>query len=400
MLPIAGEKPSEHVQKSTEEETVAVRTSPPFRADHVGSLRRPEPLMKAREAILGPHDLDRNFGPHQRAELSLLEDKYIREVVKLQEGAGLQSITDGELRRRIWWSDFLLSLENVSGSYRGTTPMVDARGHIVPSPHIEVSGPIRWTHSVNVEPFRFLKSVAKGTPKVTLPAPQTLYHFADRQSVDRAAYPTLPDLWSDLAKAYIAELKALADAGCTYCQFDEVVTACLCDPSQRNVFSARGDDPDRVLREIGKCIQDIMKHRPAGMTVVMHTCRGNLQGHWMAEGGYDPVAEYVFGEIPVDGFFLEYDSPRAGTFEPLRFVPKDKLVVLGLVSTKTPELEPEDLLKRRIEQAAKYVPLDRLCISPQCGFSSNYIGNPVSIDDEKRKLELVTNVARSVWGTA
>jgi 5-methyltetrahydropteroyltriglutamate--homocysteine methyltransferase len=379
---------------------MTAREKPPFRADHVGSLRRPERLMKAREQFLGVHDLDRNFGPHQNADLRALEDECVREVIRLQEDVGLQSITDGEFRRRIWWSDFLLSLANVSGNYRGAQSMQDSTGHRVPVPRIEVAGPIRWTHSVNVEPFKFLKSVTGRTPKVTLPAPQTLYHFIDRQSVDRGAYPDLAGIWTDLAAAYVTELKTLADAGCTYCQLDEVVTACLCDDNQRNVFRSRGDDPDQVLHSIGSCLKDILEDRPQGMTVVMHTCRGNLQGHWMAEGGYDPVAEYVFNEIPVDAFFLEYDSPRAGSFEPLRFVPKDKTIVLGLVSTKTAALESADLLKARIDGAARYVPLDRLCLSPQCGFSSNYIGNPVTIDDEKRKLELVVDVARSVWGTA
>ena len=382
------------------EKSVSTQSGPPFRADHVGSLRRPERLMKAREKLLGAHDLDQNFGPHQNSELRALEDECIREVVKLQEDAGIQSITDGEFRRRIWWSDFLLSLEGVSGNYRGAVAMQDSSGHRVPVPRIDVSAPIRWTRSVNVEPFKFLKSVTTQTPKVTIPAPQTLYHFAKRDTIDRKAYPDLQAVWSDLAKAYVLELKALAEAGCTYVQFDEVVTACLCDETQRQVFRSRGDDPDHVLHAIGKCISDILKERPAGMTVVMHTCRGNLQGHWLAEGGYDPVAEYVFNEIPVDGYFLEYDSPRAGTFEPLRFVPKNKRIVLGLVSTKTPELESADLLKLRIEEASKYVPLERLCLSPQCGFSSNYLGNPVTIDDEKRKLDLVVRVAESVWSGA
>jgi 5-methyltetrahydropteroyltriglutamate--homocysteine methyltransferase len=378
-------------------ESVSTQSGPPFRADHVGSLRRPDRLMRARENLLGVHDLDRNFGPHQNSELRALEDECIREVVKLQEDTGIQSITDGEFRRRIWWSDFLLSLQGVSGNYRGAVAMQDSSGHRVPVPRIEVSAPIRWTRSINVEPFKFLKSVTRRTPKVTIPAPQTLYHFASRDTIDPKVYPDLQAVWSDLAKAYALELWALAEAGCSYVQFDEVVSACLCDEMQRNMFRSRGDDPDQVLHSIGKCISDILKGRPEGMTVVMHTCRGNLQGHWLAEGGYDPVAEYVFNEIPVDAYFLEYDSPRAGTFEPLRFVPKNKRIVLGLVSTKTPELESADLLKRRIDEASKYVSLDRLCISPQCGFSSNYLGNPVTIDDEKRKLELVVSVAEFVW---
>ena len=243
--------------------------------------------------------------------------------------------------------------------------------------------------------------MTRRTPKVTIPAPQTLYHFANGTTIDRQAYPDLQAVWSDLAKAYALELKALADAGCTYVQFDEVVTACLCDETQRSVFRSRGDDPDQVLRSIGKCIGDILKDRPAGMTVVMHTCRGNLQGHWLAEGGYDPVAEYVFNEIPVDGL-LPRDTTRRAQARSSRCgsCQRTRRIVLGLVSTKTPELELADLLKRRIEEASKYVPLERLCISPQCGFSSNYLGNPVTIDDEKRKLELVVKVAESVWSNA
>jgi 5-methyltetrahydropteroyltriglutamate--homocysteine methyltransferase len=381
--------------------TVKVKPKPPFRADHVGSLRRPEKLMRARERLLGPHDLDRNFGPHRNKELRTIEDECIREVVALQEGVGLKSITDGEFRRRIWWSEFLCSLDGVEGSYRGpTTEWRDKAGGAVPAPQIRVTAPIRWRGSVNVEPFAFLKSLTSATPKVTIPAPQTLYFFTTPETISREAYPDIARLWEDLVAAYRAEVSALAEAGCTYLQFDEVVTSCLCDERQRAKVRARGDDPDALLRTYCEAINRVLEGRPVDLTVVMHTCRGNLQGHWMAEGGYDPVAEYVFNQLKVDGFFLEYDSPRAGSFEPLRFVPRDKMVVLGLVSTKTPELEPSDLLRRRIEAASRYVALDQLCLSPQCGFSSNYLGNPLTIDDERRKLELVVNVAHAVWGSA
>jgi 5-methyltetrahydropteroyltriglutamate--homocysteine methyltransferase len=356
--------------------------------------------MNARERLLGPHDLDHNFGPHGNPELRELEDEAIRTVVALQEGAGLRSVTDGEFRRRIWWSEFLLSLEGVQGTYRGPASFRDKSGHTVPAPRVDVTGRIRWTKSVNVAPFRFLKSVTRHTPKVTMPAPQQLYHFATRETVSRDAYPDLAALWDDLAAAYSAELKALGAAGCTYVQMDEVVTCCLCDDKQRAKLRERGDDPDAFLASYIRTMNRIVAGKPPGMTVAMHTCRGNYQGHWMAEGGYDPVAERVFNEIKVDALFLEYDSPRAGGFEPLRFFPPDKVLVLGLVSTKTPELEEESVLKRRIEEASRYVPVERLCLSPQCGFSSNYLGNPVTIDDEKRKLELVVRVAESVWGSA
>jgi 5-methyltetrahydropteroyltriglutamate--homocysteine methyltransferase len=380
---------------------MSARRTPPFRADHVGSLRRPEALMQARERLLGAHDLDHNFGPHGNAELHRLEDEAIREVVALQESVGLRSITDGEYRRRIWWSEFPLSLEGVAGNYRGpTTEFRDQKGHTVPTPRIEVTGKIRWKESVNVGPFRFLESLTKQTPKVTLPAPQTVYFYASRDTISRQAYPDLDAFWHDLGDAYIAELKALGEAGCTYVQMDEILTSCLCDERQRAKLSQRGDDPDRLLGDYARTINRIMAARPAGMTVAMHTCRGNYQGHWMAEGGYDPIAERVFNEIDVDAFFLEYDSPRAGSFAPLRFMPKGKTVVLGLVSTKTAQLESADGLKRRIADAARHVDLERLCLSPQCGFSSNYLGNPVTIDDERRKLELVVNTARAVWGSA
>jgi 5-methyltetrahydropteroyltriglutamate--homocysteine methyltransferase len=379
---------------------MSARNAPPFRADQVGSLRRPEALTAARERLLGPHDLDHNFGTHGNAELRRLEDEAIRETVRLQEGVGLRSITDGEFRRRIWWSEFLLSLEGVAGTYRGAERFRDKTGHEVPAPRIDVTRRIRWAKSVNVEPFRFLKSVTRCTPKVTLPAPQTLYHFATRDTISRQAYPELAAIWDDLVEAYGAELRALAEAGCTYVQLDEVVTSCLCDERQRAKLRQRGDDPDAFLGHYTRAINRIAAQKPPGMTLAMHTCRGNYQGHWMAEGGYDPIAERVFNEIRVDAFFLEYDSPRAGGFEPLRFMPRDKVVVLGLVSTKTPELEPAELLKKRIEEAARYVPLENLCLSPQCGFSSNYLGNPVTIDDQRRKLELVVQVAEAVWGSA
>ncbi|OGA69687.1 MAG: hypothetical protein A3G81_13200 [Betaproteobacteria bacterium RIFCSPLOWO2_12_FULL_65_14] len=379
---------------------MASRNTPPFRADQVGSLRRPEPLMKARERLLGPHDLDHNFGPHDNAELHKLEDEAIREVVKLQEAVGLRSITDGEFRRRIWWSEFMLSLDGVEGTYRGQDKFRDKTGHTVPAPRVDVTGRIRWKKSVNVEPFKFLKSVTQQTPKVTMPAPQQLYHFATRETVSKHAYPDLQAIWDDLAEAYSAELEALAAAGCTYVQMDEVVTSCLCDNTQREKLRSRGDDPDVFLGNYIRTMNKIAANKPSGMTLAMHTCRGNYQGHWAAEGGYDPVAERVFNEIKVDAFFLEYDTPRAGSFEPLRFYPKDKALVLGLVSTKTPELESRNLLEKRIEEASRHVPIDNLCLSPQCGFSSNYLGNPVTIDDERRKLELVVRTARSVWGNS
>jgi 5-methyltetrahydropteroyltriglutamate--homocysteine methyltransferase len=253
---------------------------------------------------------------------------------------------------------------------------------------------------VNAAPFRFLKSATRATPKVTMPAPQALYYFLSHDHVNRAAYPEIDAIWDDLAEAYSRELAALGEAGCTYVQFDEVTTSCLCDERQRAKLRARGDDPDRLLENYARTINAIAARKPAGMILALHTCRGNYQGLWLAEGGYDPIAEYVFNGIDVDAFFLEYDTPRAGTFAPLRFLPKGKTAVLGLVSTKTPELESVDMLSARIAEAARIVPLDQLAVSPQCGFSSNYLGNAVTIDDERRKLARVVETAKTVWGTA
>ena len=382
---------------------MAARTRPPFRADQVGSLKRPKSLMEAREKILGPHDRDSNFGPHDSAELRKLEDAAIRDVVKLQESVGIKAITDGEFRRRIWWSDFICSLENVTGNYRGRDNVsLNAAGGRMPLPLISIAGKIRWKRSINVAPFKFLKSViAKGgTPKVTLPAPQTVYFYTERDAMDRTAYPNMRDHWDDLTEAYRAEVKALADAGCTYIQFDEVTTSCLCDERQREYVRSRGDDPDELLRTYVESMNRIIADRPANMAVTLHTCRGNLQGHWFAEGGYDPIAEYLFNTLNVDGYLLEYDTERAGSFKPLRFMPKGKIAALGLVSTKTPEIEPLDRLKRRIAEASQHIALDQLAICPQCGFSSNYLGNPITEEVEKAKLVRVVEAAKAVWSDA
>ena len=382
---------------------MAARTRPPFRADQVGSLKRPKALMEAREKLLGVHDRDRNFGPHDNAELRKVEDAAIRDVVKLQESVGIKAITDGEFRRRIWWSDFILSLENVTGNYRGRDNVsLNAAGGRMPLPLISITGKIRWTKSINVAPFKFLQSVIGkgGTAKVTLPAPQTVYFYTERHAVDQKAYPDMRDHWDDLTDAYIAEVKALGEAGCTYIQFDEVTTSCLCDERQRAYVRSRGDDPDALLRTYVESMNRIIAAKPADMAVTLHTCRGNLQGHWFAEGGYDPIAEYMFNTLNVDGYLLEFDTERAGSFKPLRFMPKGKVAALGLVSTKEPTLEPVDQLKRRIEEASQNLALDQLAVCPQCGFSSNYLGNPITEEIEKAKLARVVETAQAVWGSA
>jgi 5-methyltetrahydropteroyltriglutamate--homocysteine methyltransferase len=379
------------------------RLNPPFRADHVGSLKRPPELQAARERLLGAHDASHNLGPHDNAELRALEDRCIADVVKLQESVGMRSITDGEFRRRNWWSDFIVALENVDGTYAGSTGMTftNPTGQKIAMPTIMVTGKIRWPGSVHGYGCRHLASVVKtGTPKITMPAPQTIYYYAGRDNIDRGTYPDLRAFWDDVVAAYKAEVMALAEAGCRYIQFDEVVTACLCDERHRELCRARGDDPDELLRTYLDAMNRIIADRPKDMAITHHICRGNLEGSWLAEGGFDPVAEMLFNESDADAFFLEYDTPRAGTFEPLRFLPEGKMAVLGLVSTKTPVLEPKDQLKRRLDDAARYAPLDRLGITPQCGFSSTYRGNPVTVEDEKKKLALLVEVAGEVWGGA
>ena len=319
----------------------------------------------------------------------------------MQEEIGLRSITDGEYRRGVFYADFVCRGLGGATIYYESERMffVDDAGNKIAVPLLKIHGRLKWRGPVHVDDFRLVQSLTRQTVKITLPSP-TIPYAVDGRNVEERAYPDLDLLRQDIVEAYQCELRALAEAGCRYVQLDEVVTSCLCDQKQRAILKLRGDDPDALLGNYATAINRIVRERPPGMTVAMHTCRGNYQGHWMAEGGYDPIAERVFNEIDVDAFFLEYDSPRAGSFEPLRFVPKGKTVVLGLVSTKTPQLESEDLLKSRIAAAARFVPLEQLCLSPQCGFSSNYLGNPVTIDDERRKLELVVRVAESVWGGA
>ncbi len=381
---------------------MASKINPPFRADQVGSLKRPEELQRARERLLGVHDFDHNLGAHNNAELRQLEDQYIKEVVALQESLGLRSITDGDFCRRTWWTDFVLGLQGTAMTMRGTSPLVfiDKSGHSLPLPQIAVHGKIAWRGSTMVAAFTYLKSLTSRTPKVMMPAPTNVHYFSQRRNIDATVYPDLAAFWDDVVQSYRAEFAALSQAGCTYIQMDDVTFAFLCDPKHRESLRANGEDPDRVLNSYADAINRVLDGRPANLTVAMHICRGNMSGHWAAEGGYDPVADALFNKINLDAYFLEYDSPRAGTFAPLRYVPSNKTVVLGLVSTKTPELETADDLKRRIDEASKYVPLEQLCLSPQCGFSSNYIGNPVTIDDQKKKLSLIVKVAEDVWGSA
>ncbi|HTS94804.1 MAG TPA: 5-methyltetrahydropteroyltriglutamate--homocysteine S-methyltransferase [Stellaceae bacterium] len=372
---------------------MSARPKPPFRADHVGSLLRPARLKEARVAF--------EKGTLPREELSEIEDQAIRDVVKLQEEVGLKGVTDGEFRRREWHMDFLKSFANVRevpSKIKLHFHSAEGENEVTP-PSLRIEGKLGRPKGIFVEHFKFVKSVAHATAKQTIPSPTIMHFRGGRGAVDRTAYPEMDAFFADLARVYSEEIHDLGAAGCRYLQIDDTNFAYLCDPALRKqVRETIGEDPEKLPATYIKLINEAIAKRPADMAVCMHICRGNNQSAWLAEGGYDPVAEQVFSETRIDGFFLEYDTPRAGDFKPLRFVPKGKVVVLGLVTTKLPALERKDELKRRIDEAAKYVPLEQLCISPQCGFSSTIEGNKVTVADEIAKLRLVVDVAREVWG--
>jgi 5-methyltetrahydropteroyltriglutamate--homocysteine methyltransferase len=369
---------------------MSAHREPPFRADQVGSLLRPGPIKEARAKV--------ERGELTSDSLRAIEDRCIGEAVARQEALGLRSVTDGEFRRGWWNHDFLGKIDGVEieldrESYKFA-------GSDDPRYTPKVRRKVARTRPMMLDHFRYLRSVARETPKFTIPSPSILYHRGGRASISREAYPDLGELWSDVGRVYREEIRDLAAAGCTYLQIDDTSFSFLCDEKFRASCRARGDDPDALPHMYAKAVSLAVSERPEGMTIVMHTCRGNWKSTWLAEGGYDPVAESVFNETGVDGFFLEYDSDRAGGFEPLRLAPKGKTIVLGLVSTKAPALEKKDDLKRRIEAASKYVAIEDLCLSPQCGFASSHHGNLLSEDDQWRKLELVVEVAREVWGSA
>ena len=364
---------------------------PPFRADHVGSLLRPPQLKEAREQFKS-----RKLPPEKLKEV---EDRAIRKAVAMQEAAGLQSITDGELRRAFWHVDFLTGFEGIVAT-QGQYALKfhgDGGAESETKSMMVVQSRVKRTRPVMVDAFRFLKSCTSRVPKLCIPAPTYLHMRGGRRVVNESAYPDVEEFWSDITRAYREEIKDLAAAGCTYLQIDDVSFACLCDEGIRAQVKRDGEDPAKLPAKYASVISSLLKNKPDDMSVTMHTCRGNHASMWMAEGGYDAVAEAVF-QTEVDGFFLEYDTARAGGFEPLRFLPKGKKVVLGLISTKTPVLEKKDALKKRIDEAAKYVPLENLCLSPQCGFASSEVGNKLTEDDQKRKLALVAETAREIWG--
>jgi 5-methyltetrahydropteroyltriglutamate--homocysteine methyltransferase len=374
---------------------------PPYRADHVGSLLRPERLKAAREKYLGAQTADRHLGPHDNGELRIIEDECIREVIAMQERAGLMLATDGEFRRRSWWLELVMTWQGVSADRLGTTDLTwrDTNGREKPFSRLWMVGPVTWQPSAVVRAFEFLKENTRVTPKVTIPAPILMHMYGGGdKGVCEGYYKSAEAFWADVVTAYRKELAALVQAGATYIQFDDTSIAFLCDVRHRATIAKWGNDPDKLLLEYARRMNEVIADVPSHVTLTMHQCRGNREGHWAAEGGYDPVADVLFNQINVHGFFLEYDTDRAGTFAPLRLLPKGKTVVLGVMSSKNPILETEDDLKRRIDDASKFVPLEQLAISPQCGFASSIVGNPLSHDLQEKKLSLLVKVAREVWG--
>jgi 5-methyltetrahydropteroyltriglutamate--homocysteine methyltransferase len=365
--------------------------TPPFRADHVGSLLRPQEVLDARAK--------RQKGEIGAAELKAAEDAAIRNAVKLQEDVGLRGITDGEYRRTYFHIDFLKKLEGVSVKGGLAMKFHSKEGELeFAPPRMEVVGKLRRKAGIVTEDFKFLKSVAHGTPKICIPSPTMLHFRGGRKAVDAKAYPDIDEFFDDLAQAYQQELKALGELGATYVQLDDTNLAYLCDPAIRQRTKDIGEDPEKLPHLYAEVINKAIAARPKGMAICIHLCRGNFQSAWVAEGGYEPVAEALFSEMKVDGYFLEYDDERSGDFRPLRFIPKGKSVVLGLISSKVTALEPKDLIKRRIDEAAQFVDRSQLCLSPQCGFSSTVEGNRITEAQQIAKLKLVVEVAKEVWG--
>jgi 5-methyltetrahydropteroyltriglutamate--homocysteine methyltransferase len=372
---------------------MTARTQPPFRADHVGSFLRPKFLLDAREEFFVKKSITAE-------QLRAVEDKAIAEIVKFQQDVGLQSITDGEFRRTYFHIDFLDQLGGVKTDIPVTIRKPDGTEELAP-PTIRVVDKVRHIKDIQRADFEYLKSqVAAGlTPKVTIPSPTMLHFRGGRAGISREAYPELdPVFYDDVAKAYGDELKSLADAGCTYVQMDDTNLAYLCDEKMREAARQRGDDPNELPHRYAQFINKVVAHKPAGMTLAMHLCRGNFKSTHAAAGNYEPVAEALLSEMNLDAFFLEYDDDRSGDFRPLRFLGKGKIVVLGLVTTKFGEMESKDTLKRRIDEAAQYAPLDQLCLSPQCGFSSTVHGNNIAVEAQRSKLRLVVETAQEVWG--
>ena len=371
-----------------------MRTTPPFRADHVGSLLRPPALLAARDGFAA--------GKITAAQLRQAEDEAIAAAVAMQAAAGLHSATDGEFRRASWHMDFIYQIGGVSKAPgQLAVKFHNPGGDIEWTPAaLHVGSKLRMDKTIFGEDFAYLRSVVPAgvTAKQTIPSPNMVHYRGGPAAIDPAVYPDIEGFWADLAAAYADEVRRLAALGCTYLQFDDTSLAYLNDPAQRAEIAARGEDAGHLHLRYIRQVNAALAGKPAGLTVTTHLCRGNFRSSWAASGGYDFVAEALFGGLAVDGFFLEYDDPRSGGFEPLRFIPPGKMVVLGLVTTKTGALEDPDDLKRRIDAAAKYVPLDQLALSGQCGFSSTVEGNTLSHDQQRAKLDLIVQVAHDVWG--
>jgi len=373
---------------------MAARTLPPFRADHVGSLLRPPDLLDARAR--------HRSGELDDDGLREIEDAAIRDVVALQRDAGLRTATDGEFRRTSWHMDFIYQLEGVDPTdqklavhFRNLTGDLDFEAAA-----LSVHDKVGLGHTIFGDAFEFLQGVTEGdqVAKLTIPSPNMVHYRGGRAAIDESVYPDLEPFWADLTAAYAEQVRRVAELGCTYLQLDDTSLAYLNDPEQRALVASQGGDPEHLHEQYVANVNAAIAGRPDSLRVTTHMCRGNFRSSWAAEGGYDFVAEVLFSSLDVDGFFLEYDDERSGGFEPLRFVPEGKQVVLGLVTTKTGELEDKDDLKRRIDEAAKYVPIEQLCLSPQCGFSSTVEGNALSVEQERAKLRLVVETAEEVWG--
>ena len=364
-------------------------SSPIFRADHIGSFLRPPYLLEAHE----------NFRQNKLSaeELRRVEDRAISEVVRLQESAGLRSITDGEFRREYFHLDFLAQLGGVETSLPIIEVGADGKSHLTP-PTIRVVDKVRHVKDIQLADFVFLKSVTGFTPKVTIPSPTMLHFRGGRGGISSKAYPDLEEFYQDVADAYAAELRSLAAAGCTVVQLDDTNLAYLCDPKMRQAANQRGDDPLLLPHRYAEFLNRLLDQKPAGMSVGVHLCRGNFKSTWAAEGGYEPVAEALFAEMNFDSYFLEYDDERSGDFRPLRYLPKGKTAVLGLITTKLGTLENKSDIKRRVAEAARYAPLEQLALSPQCGFASTLHGNDIAADAQLKKLQLVVELAYEIWG--
>ena len=372
---------------------MSVRTTPPFRADHVGSLLRPPGLRRARE--------DAARGAISPDDLRAAEDEAIRDAVTMQEDIGLRSVTDGEFRRASWHMDFIYEIAGVEKADQNLRSVFhNESGDIEFTPSaVRIAGKLGMDHTIFGPAFDYLRGLATtATPKLTIPAPSLVHYRGGPAAIDKSVYPDIDGFWDDLGAAYADEIRRLADIGCTYLQLDDTSLAYLNDPEQRAEIARRGEDAEHQHETYIATINRALRDKPAGMTVTTHMCRGNFRSSWVAQGGYDFVADALFNELNVDGYFMEYDDQRSGGFEPLRFVPKGKVVVLGLITSKKADLEAKDEIKRRLEQASKFVDIDQLCLSPQCGFSSTVEGNALSVDQQIAKLRLVVETAEEVWG--